>query len=342
MFFAGCNGGAPNAVPNANQFSMQHPAASITYDGPTSCQFGKIHVYNGPIASGGNGGELQIVSDRKGNLWYGDIKANAIVEFVRRNHAHSHLFSIPSTNAKPEGITIDSHGHFWFTEFNLPQLGRVSPTGGMTQYTIPGLTSASESIDDIIGPDKRVWFTTDFNGIGARDASGNTVLYNIANNSEQPTKLANGPDGNLWFTEYAGANIGKITPSGMVKEYNVGGGANNFGIVGGPHNTIWWTDSANRRVGMMKTNGTNIKYFSVGTGSPAEIAYRPQDGKFYFTMWEGMIGQVTPTGKVHVCTIPATPTFVAFGIVENPVDKSMWFVDNSGSVDRIGELSFNK
>lgn len=78
--------------------------------------------------------------------------------------------------------------------------------------------------------------------------------------------------------------------------------------------------------------------YSVGNGSPAEIALRSQDGNLYFTEWEGYIGQITTKGVVHLCAIKAPKTFVAFGITEDARDHSMWFVDNSG-ISRIGELS---
>lgn len=32
---------------------------------------------------------------------------------------------------------------------------------------------------------------------------------------------------------------------------------------------------------------------------PAEIALRSQDGKLYFTEWEGYIGQISTTGVVR-------------------------------------------
>src|SRR5579862_8306665 len=35
-------------------------------------------------------------------------------------------------------------------------------------------------------------------------------------------RITLGPDGNLWFTEYAGNRIGRITPSGVVTEFSDG------------------------------------------------------------------------------------------------------------------------
>jgi hypothetical protein len=37
-----------------------------------------------------------------------------------------------------------------------------------------------------------------------------------------PEGIAAGPDGNLWFTEYNGARVAKITATGVVTEYRAG------------------------------------------------------------------------------------------------------------------------
>lgn len=331
-----CQGGSGtpvNTVPPQSTAIRIAPASIASIDGRNKCRFGKIHVFNGP---GGTGGAIQIVADRSGNLWYGSIGINSIVKY-ESGHGGT-AYPIPAANAKPEGIAFDSHRHLWFTEWNLPDIARFK-RGKFKRYVVAALHgSQSQATDMIRGPDERIWFTTDNYGIGAHSLRGKTTMYSIQNNAEQPEKLAIGPDKNLWFNEFAGSYVGKITTRGVVTEYNVGGGGNNYGIAAGSDGRIWFTDSGNHRIGAMKTDGSGLVYYPVGTGSPAEIALRSQDGKLYFTEWEGYIGQISTTGVVRLCAIKASPTFVAFGITENPVDHSMWFVDNSDLKNRIGEL----
>src|SRR5947207_4666187 len=55
-----------------------------------------------------------------------------------------------------------------------------------------------------------------------------------------------GPDGNLWFTEYNGNNIGRITTAGVITEFaqntvNVGP----VGITAGPDGALWFTEIDN-------------------------------------------------------------------------------------------------
>jgi virginiamycin B lyase len=340
-----CQGGSGNPVTAVPPQSTALHTAPVSIDGidrRKKCGIGKIHIYNGPSSSGG---VVQVTADRKGNIWYGEIGSNQIVKFSRMHRFTS--YPIPTANAKPEGIAI-SHGRISFTEWNLPSVGRLAK-GRLKEYNIPALGgAASNSVGMAAGPDKRLWFTTDFHGIGAINSRGKSTLYSIQNNGEQPSTIALGPDKNLWFTEFAGPNIGKITRNGAVTEYNVGGGNNNYGVTAGPDGRIWFTDWNNFRIGTMKTDGSDIKYYSLRGVSPVEIATRKKDGKLYFTavvqnqshtIIQSYIGQITTKGAMRMCAVkvPTSTMFIPFGIVENPVGHAMYFVDNS-TMSRLGEL----
>src|SRR5450432_3397082 len=60
----------------------------------------------------------------------------------------------------------------------------------------------------------------------------------------QPYGIARGPDGNLWFTEFGGNRIGRITPSGVVTEFSAGITANAapYGITAGPDGNLWFAE----------------------------------------------------------------------------------------------------
>jgi len=58
-----------------------------------------------------------------------------------------------------------------------------------------------------------------------------------------PTSITTGPDGNLWFTEYEGDNIGRITPNGTITEFPIPtAGSQPFGITTGPDGNLWFTE----------------------------------------------------------------------------------------------------
>src|SRR5207302_4789039 len=67
-----------------------------------------------------------------------------------------------------------------------------------------------------------------------------------------PYGITAGPDGNLWFTEYFGNRIGRITPAGVVTEFRAGlTGFTPSGIAIGPDGNLWFTEDNADRVGKL-------------------------------------------------------------------------------------------
>src|SRR5204863_6975908 len=61
----------------------------------------------------------------------------------------------------------------------------------------------------------------------------------------EPAGIVAGPDGNLWFTEYGGSRVGKITPAGVVTEYSLGitFQSGPLVIAAGPDGNLWFTEN---------------------------------------------------------------------------------------------------
>jgi virginiamycin B lyase len=61
-----------------------------------------------------------------------------------------------------------------------------------------------------------------------------------------------GFDGNLWFTEYTGNKIGRITPSGTITEFTIPTPSSTpLGIVSGPDGAIWFAETATNKIGRL-------------------------------------------------------------------------------------------
>src|SRR5450759_2766897 len=101
-----------------------------------------------------------------------------------------------------------------------------------------------------------------------------------------PEGITAGPDGNLWFTEFTGNRIGRITPLGVVTEFSAGitAGAYPRYITAGSDGNLWFTEAVGDRIGRITTGGV-VTEFSAGItagASPYGITAGP-DGNLWFT-----------------------------------------------------------
>ncbi len=72
-----------------------------------------------------------------------------------------------------------------------------------------------------------------------------------------PAGITPGPDGNLWFTEYDGNRLGRITPTGRVTEFPAGTAAGNSParITAGPDGNLWFTRYDGNGIGRITPAG---------------------------------------------------------------------------------------
>jgi virginiamycin B lyase len=141
----------------------------------------------------------------------------------------------------PEGITSGPDGNIWFTERIRNAIVQLTPAGVFTFYTIP--TPGANPAGITQGPDGALWFA-EFNGnrIGRIDVSGNITEFGGVTGS--PDRITAGPDGNMWFTEpFPFDNkIGRITPAGVITEFQLANPATPRDIVTGPDGNLWFTE----------------------------------------------------------------------------------------------------
>ena len=173
---------------------------------------------------------------------------------------------ISTAQSRPLGITAGPDGNLWFTENTGNKIGRISPSGTITEFPVPTADSGLQGIT--VGPGGNLWFTEQkSNQIGRISPSGTITEYPIPTASGAPFGIAAGPDGNLWFTEGSGNQIGRISPSGTITEYPIptaDSGPN--GITAGPGGNLWFTEFASfgNQIGRISPSGT-ITEFPVPT-----------------------------------------------------------------------------
>jgi len=151
--------------------------------------------------------------------------------------------------------------------------------------------------------------------------------YQLSGNPS-PLEITAGPDGALWFTEYFGNKIGRITTAGVVTEYSVpmaaGGVSQLTSITAGPDGDLWFTEGAVGKIGHITTGGVIREYMLASGAWPLTITWGP-DGALWFTGTpSGGIGRITTTGVITEYPVP--PGRVPTDITVGP-DNALWFTE---------------
>jgi len=251
-------------------------------------------------------------------------------------------FPIPMVEiVQPDGITKGSDGNLWFTENATGRIGRMTPSGVFTEYTLPAIPPPAGS------------------------------PAGTAGTTPHPTAITAGPDGALWFTGIPG-EIGRITTAGVVTELAVPAVPPPAGsspgtastpvtptaIAAGPDGALWFTGVPGE-VGRISTMGV-VTEFAVpeipppagskpgAAGMPATLnaITAGPDGALWFTGIPGEVGRITTAGVVTEFAVPAIPPPAGSspGTAGTPATLeditagpggSLWFTGVAGEVGRI-------
>jgi streptogramin lyase len=276
-------------------------------------------------------------------------------------------FPLPE-GARPESIIAGPDGNIWFTETGQSRIGRVTTAGDVTLFpggarpfyyptdltagadgnvwavhsepvggdgTINRMTPSGE-VTELLwtgayritsGPDGNLWFTDFFRDIGRMTTDGQITFF-PAPQTAFTSDITTGPDGNLWFTYFRRARVGRMTPAGIVTEFDVPTLPRR--ITTGPDGNLWFTTDGNR-IARMTTAGV-VTEFAI-PASAFELIAAP-DGNIWFSYADvNRIGRMTTDGTLlEDITIPGP----AFGLTGGP-DGAVWYTRSSAA--RIGRIA---
>jgi streptogramin lyase len=141
-----------------------------------------------------------------------------------------------------------------------------------------------------------------------------------------PFGITAAPDGALWFSEFDGNQIGRITTAGVVTEFTIPTvGSAPFGMATGPDGNLWFTESGANQIGRITTAGVATEFpIPTADAAPEEIAAGP-DGNLWFTEYStNLIGRITTAGVITEFPIPTAG--LPYGITAGP-DGNVWFTE---------------
>ena len=295
---------------------------------PFAAQSATIIEYPAPTASSM---PLQVGVDVLSNVWFGEFQANKIVyrnqgvmfEYSmapatgpmdlwvdpRDNSvwysatgdyiAHTTtvgkttVFSIPSSNSMPMGITGDSHGNIWFAEMFRNKIGAVLPSGRVVEYMIP--TSMSMPTGLTVDANDNVWFCESNTGkIGVRLATGQMKEYAVP---------------------------------GAIKLMGI-----NYSPKQKTQDVMWFTDSSNNKIGSISQTGQITQYTIPTASSTPQMIWEDIYGNVWFSeKAANKIGQLLPDRSGIVETTIPTANSQPMGLAVDPNDQTVWFAETTGN-----------
>lgn len=247
----------------------------------------------------------------------------------------------------PMSVAEGLDGNIWMTTFTFNQIARMTPTGNVNYFDVPGST---KPYDIVVAPDGNLWFTEGSGShIGKITPAGVLTLIPVASTT---VGIAVGPDGALWFTESSGNKIGRLpanaTASTVPKEFPLPtANSQPWLITAGPDDAMWFAERNNGKIGRIPMTATpaspQIKEYAPGTTSitPIKTTTGP-DGAIWFTddtsSGDKRIGRIavnaTPGSNSQMTFFPvpegSSPSHITSGS-----DGALWFTDSSAWVYRM-------
>jgi streptogramin lyase len=245
---------------------------------------------------GTGSGSEGIAAGRDGNIWMvarGEMNGP---DWILKVSPAGVVTKYPLANGVgPEGVTWGPDGNIWFTEFWTGRVGRMSPAGVITEFSLP--TPNPRGI--VTGPDHNLWIAEgglQHESIARMTIKGEVTEFPLGssvNQQLQPHDIVAGPDGNLWFTEVG--QIGRVTPAGVITQFPIGSGRDNvFGLAGGADGNVWFVDATANTVGRITPTGA-IRHYPLArrNGEPVSIT-AGADGRLWFT--EANVSRIASIG----------------------------------------------
>jgi len=294
-----------------------------------------------------------IAAGSDGNMWFTEQPGNTVAKITPAGVV-TECPAIPTLASDPRGIIGASDGNLWFTEFAGSKITRVTTACAYTEFSTLFATDGPQLLTD--RGDGNVWFTgftgnhVGFQGLTS-GVSGETTVPTA---NSHPFGIAPAPDLNLYFTENAVDQLGRIPmlfgaitevplATGSAPEQIVRGPATETTCGGGP--CMWFTEFGTSRVARLNPAGwpaPTISEFPTTTASSNPIGITAgKDGALWVTE-SGLdkIGRVSVNGSVSEYTSPVTGLGLK-GIAVAP-DGSIWFAESGTGLNpgRVGKLVY--
>lgn len=308
-----------------------------------------------------------IIASQDGSIWFGDwadaVTSASPSDSGRVGHLANGVITEyvagPATSSPILGA-IGTDGAVWFSEFgastgNMPgAFANVSAIGNVTTYPVPESTKTTPRFSTEAAGN--VWYTLQHaNKIDEVTPSGTITEFAVPATSQgqaRPHDITVGPDGALWFTEWIGNAIGRMTTDGTITNVFMlpdVEAAPRF-IASGADGALWFTEGGSQsfgdsfspsRIVRITTSGDMTKFDLPLPGSTADFIRPAAGGLVFDDLGTNALGFIDYAGNISEYPFQAYGS--AFGSangVLQAADGSYYFADSDGH--RIGQLTLGK
>ena len=133
-----------------------------------------------------------------------------------------------------------------------------------------------------------------------------------------------GPDGMIWFTEWAGNRIGRISVTGAITEFDIPS-SHSYpeGIAVTEDGIVWFTETNRNQIGRLTPDGT-VREMAIPTPRSDAEGMASEGTTVWFTeRVGGNIGQIGPGSALEEHPVAGDPVGIAVG----PGGAALWFTD---------------
>ena len=246
-------------------------------------------------------------------------------------------FPLTSGYDRPQGIVAGPDGNLWFSETTGPNIGKITPSGTITEYPVPSNGSFVQTPWITGGPDGNLWFSDwGNNAIGKSTTAGSVTEYPIPTSGAGPYVIVTGSDGNLWFVEYNADKVGRITTSGTITEFPIASGSGAQVIAAGPDGNVWVTETSLNEIAQITPSGT-VTQFPTGSGSgPFGIAAGPDGNIWFIENGTSNVAKMSTSGAL-LAEYPILTSNANLQDLTVGPDGKLWFAEYGGNA--IGSIT---
>jgi streptogramin lyase len=250
-----------------------------------------------------------------------------------------------TSNSTINGLANGPDGRIWFAQTNTAQVGAVTTSGIVSEYTVTAPAGYSCVVPEnvVSGPDGNVYVSSFCGELIQITPAGVVRVFGI-NPSSVFAAIVVGPDKNLWLGDEANGLLLVVNTHGSVlATYALPSGAVPTALTVGGDGNVWVADDGLAAIHRVTTAGA-ITSFSTGLPSGQTVLgiTAAPDGNLYFTAppqattSTAQVGRVTTSGAITMLGLLGS-TAAPYNLTTD-TNGNVWFRDDTTGQNAVGRI----